>query len=74
MKQSVNLQNEIITQRAVLRLSKYLSIPNYSSVPKSVYGEFLSDDLNDFVDNVVSKLQKVWDTIEKGKTIITDVK
>ena len=74
MQQSVNLQNEIITWRAVLRSSKYLSSPNYSSVPKNIYGEFLSDDLNDFVDNVVNKRKKVWDTIEKGKTTITDVK
>ena len=74
MQQSVNLQNEIITWRAVLRSSKYLSSPNYSSVPKNIYGEFLSDDLNDFVDNVVNKRKKVWDTIEKGKTPITDVK
>ena len=57
----------------MLQLSKYLSSPNYSSVPKSIYGEFFSDDLNDFVDNVVSKCKKVWDMIEKGKTI-TDVK
>ena len=35
MQQSVNLQNEIITWRAVLRSSKYLSSPNYSSFPKN---------------------------------------
>ena len=58
----------------MLRSSKYLSSPNYSSVPKNIYGEFLSDDLNDFADNVVIKRKKVWDTIEKGKTTITDVK
>ena len=74
MQQSVNLQNEIITWRAVLRSLKYLSSPNYGSVPKNICGEFLSEDLNDFVDNVVSKRKKVWNTIEKGKTTITDVK
>ena len=58
----------------MLRSSKYLSSLNYSSVPKNIYGEFLSDDLNDLVDNVVSKRKKVWDTIEKGKTAGTDVK
>ena len=73
MQQSVNLQNEIITWRAVLQSSKFLSSPNYSSVPKSISGEFLFDDLNDFVD-VVSKCKKVWDMIEKGKTTITDMK
>ena len=65
-----DMQNEIITWRAVVRSSKYLSSPNYSSVPKNIYGEFLYDNLNDFVD-VVSKHKKVWDTIEKGKTTIT---
>ena len=73
MQQSVNLQNEIITWRAVLQSSKFLSSPNYSSVPKSISGEFLFDDLNDFAD-VVSKCKKVWDMIEKGKATITDMK
>ena len=58
----------------MLRSSKYLSSPNYSFVPKNIYGQFLFDDLNDFVDSVVSKRKKVRDTIEKGKTTITDVK
>ena len=39
--------------------SKYLSSSNYSSVPRNIYGEFLSDDLNDFLDNVISKRTKV---------------
>ena len=74
MQQSVNLQSKVITCRAVLQLSKYLWSPNYSSVTKSIYGEFLSGNLNDFVDNIVSKHKKVCDTVEKDKTTITDVK
>ena len=74
MQQLVNLQNEIMTWRAVLQSSKYLSSLNYISVSKTIYGEFISGDLNDFKDNVVSKCKKLWDTIEKYKTTITDVK
>ena len=74
MQHPVNLQNEIITGRVVLLSLKYLSSPNYSSVPTDIYGEFLSDDLTDFVDNVISKRKKVWDTIEKGEITITGVK
>ena len=74
MQQLVNLQNEIMTWRAVLQSSKYLSSLDYISVPKTIYGEFISGDLNDFMDNVVSKCKKLWDTIEKYKTTITDVK
>ena len=74
MQQLVNLQNEIMTWRAVLQSSKYLSSLNYISVPKTIYGEFISADLNDFMDNVVSKCKKLWDTTEKYKTTITDVK
>ena len=59
MQHPVNLQNEIITGRVVLLSLKYLSSPNYSSVPTDIYGEFLSDDLTDFVDNVISKRKKV---------------
>ena len=74
MQHPVNLQNEIITGRVVLLSLKYLSSPNYSSVPTDIYGEFLSDDLTDFLDNVISKRKKVWDTIEKGEITITGVK
>ena len=35
IQQSVNFRKEIVTWRAVLRSSKYLSSPNYSSVPKN---------------------------------------
>ena len=45
--------------------SKYLSSSNYSSVSRNIYGEFLSDDLNYFLDNVISEPKKVWDTIEE---------
>ena len=45
--------------------SKYLSSSNYSCVPRNIYGEFLSDDLNYFLDNVISEPKKVWDTIEE---------
>ena len=67
MQHLVNLPNEIITWRVELLSSKYSSSSNYSSVPRNIYGEFLSDDLNDFVDNVISKRKNVWDTIEKRK-------
>ena len=42
IQQSVNLQNEIITWRAVLRSSNYLSSPNYSSVSKNMENFFLT--------------------------------
>ena len=58
----------------MLPSSEYFSSPNYSSVPANIYGEFLSEDLDDFVDNFISGGEEVWDTIEKGKTTITDVK
>ena len=58
----------------MLPSSEYFSSPNYSSVPANIYGEFLSEDLDDFVDNFISGGEEVWDTNEKGKTTITDVK
>ena len=67
MQHLVNLPNEIITWRVELLSSKYFSSSNYCSVPTNIYGEILPDDLNDFVDNVISKRKNVWDTIEKRK-------
>ena len=74
MQQSVNLQKEIINWIAVLRASKYLSSPNYSSVPKKYLLRISFWQFKGFVDNIVSKCKEVWDTIEKRKTTITDVK
>ena len=67
MQHLVNLPNEIITWRVELLSSKYFSSSNYCSVPTNIYGEILPDDLNDFVDNVISKRKNVWDTIEERK-------
>ena len=67
MQHLVNLPNEIITWRVEVLSSKYFSSSNYCSVPTNIYGEILPDDLNDFVDNVISKRKNVWDTIEKRK-------
>lgn len=66
----INLADEIIKWRAILRMSDYLVKPSYS-LPRSIYDEVLSNDMINFSAKVKKKRKECWELLERGESIVT---
>ena len=67
----IDLADEIVKWRAILRMSEYLSEDNFHTVPRSIYDDLLSNDTVNFSEKVRNKREECWSLLEKGSDIVT---
>ena len=65
----IDLNNEILVWRAVIRSTGYFSSNNYSNLPKNIHNEVLSEDMLNFSDNIKRKRELFWKAVEEGSPI-----
>ena len=57
---NVDIYDEIVTWRAILRSSNFLTKTNEEGTIKNIYGEGLSIDLDDFAETINEKMHDYW--------------
>ena len=62
----VDIYNEIVTWRAVLRCSGMLSDSCDIGVAQNIFGEPLSADINDLTHGLMEKMFSYWNHVGKG--------
>ena len=68
---SIDLIDEIIKWRTILRSSEYLITENYNPLPKNIFDEILSDNMANFPDIVRGKREECGSLIENEHSIVT---
>ena len=64
----VDLYDEIVTWRAVLRESEFLVPGDEDLVPKNIYKESLCSDIIELTEKAIDKMKKYWQNVANGKT------
>ena len=61
---NTDIYDEVVSWRAVLRSSEMLILSEDHENVKNIYGETLSDDLDDFTFKLEDKMHSYWDQVK----------